>query len=238
MSEETAVTSDASSAGAGETSTPAATTGGTTTESGNQSPAATAQAPQRTENSIPHHRVEEMRRRDRDEIAALRKQQMQYEALLKRVNGGIEAMGRGFGFIKDEEPQYVDAKTFETKVNSLKASIESQYREEMLFRELTSEWRQVSAKHAKWAAVPGFKEACLSVYAQDASKDLGTIADEIATQYGKLLAAQAQETVQTAVTSPAAKVVKPGGGTGAPAPKDRKGSVSERVSAMLRQRGA
>lgn len=195
-----------------------------------------------TENAIPHWRVEEMRRKDAQkhaaELAEVRKQLEQYGSVINKVNDGFSAFGRGLGFIKDEPPKYVDEKTYQEQINSLKSELSEKFQQDLAVRELASSWKQVSAKHSKWTTVPGFKQACLEEYS-NTGRDLGEIADDFAGRYAKMFAAvKAEEAAAKEAEVAKTKVVKPGGGSGAPVEKGAKGSIASQVMARLKDRSA
>lgn len=234
MEIEGAVTQDVESAATETTPTPEPTG-----ESVAATPATPSPAPARsgTENAIPHWRVEEMRKRDREELAQLRQQMQQYQGVLDKVNNGFTAFGKGLGFIQDEKPEYVDKRTYQEQLQSLEQKLSNQYRQELAVRELQSAWKQTEAKHSKWAKVPGFREACLNQYAEQTNRDLSEIADDVAGQYAKMFAMAQAEAEQAKVAEmQKTKVVKPGGGAGSPVPAAEKGNIAGKIMARLKDR--
>lgn len=235
MSVETegAVTQDVDTAATESTANP------TEQQGQNREPAspttATAQpARNGTENAIPHWRVEEMRKKDREEVTALRKKIEEMGGVMNKVNDGFTAFGRGLGFIKDPEPKYVDEATYTKSMESLKREMSESFQQEMQIREMRAQWDNVSSRHAKWVKVPGFKQACLDEYVQT-GRPLMEIADSYVDQYAKMFAAQkAAEAEAGEAEREKAKVVKPGGGAGAPSTKPTKGSISDRIRASLK----
>jgi hypothetical protein len=229
---EQAVNEDAGSAAAGETHTPEHGTESGAAASG--SAAATAREEMVSKRAF-LERLEQQKRSYEKRIADYEKKSKQYDEMFSKVNQGIHGMARGFGFIEDEKPKFVDEKTANERFSSLETKLRQEFEEKQLYRTLQSEWKSAAQKHAKYAAIPGFKEAVLAQYQSNPDVELTEVADKIAAEWGKYFAVQqAAEAQEKVAEAGKAKVVKPGGGTGAPTTKEKRGSVGDQVLRRLR----
>ena len=168
------------------------------------------------------------------QISEFKSQQARYEQAVGRMNQGIEAMGRGFGFIQDEQRDPVSDKfsqferQFEEKLNQRFQKAE----EERLYTSIQNDWKAVSEKHKEWASLPGFKDAWAKSWAP--GQDPNAVAAKLVSAYEQAFAARANATAAGKEARLRSAPVKPGGGTVAGAQSENKVPLRKSILAALR----
>jgi hypothetical protein len=163
-------------------------------------------------------------------FADLQKQLQERDAILQRASAGIDGMARGFGFVKDEAPQYVTM----DQLHSLKEETLREQQTAFLRNKAESDWEKVNAKHPSYAKLPGFKHAFLEQWGQNPMGG-AELADAIAEQYSAFEKATVEARMKEYAEKKAATqtAVVPSGKGAVATPSAEKGSLQARIKARL-----
>jgi hypothetical protein len=159
-------------------------------------------------------RIEQQNRAHAKQLNEYRQKQAEYEAVVQRMNSGIENMGRGFGFIKDEQPAPVtreDIQNLERQFDERFSARLEEVEQKRIYGQIQGHWKNVEQQYAEFAALPGFKEAWAKQWSPD--KDPNVLAQNLVASYEKVFAARANAAAKAKDDRLKAAPVKAGGGT-------------------------
>jgi hypothetical protein len=151
------------------------------------------------------------------------------------MNAGIENMGRGFGFIKDEQPQPVTRQDIEALNRSFDerwSKFQEEHQQKQIYGQISSDWKSVESKYANYADLPGFKDAWAKGW--EPGKDPMTVAATLVSAYEKKFALRANENAQVKQDRLRSAPVKSGGGTASASGKEEKVPLRKQFLAALK----
>jgi hypothetical protein len=233
MDADGSVTMDAGSDTAGETPSPVDTQTqdpGSTSQSAPASKTYTEDQLQR----VVRGRIEQQNRSHQKQITEYRQKQAEYEAVVKKMNGGIEAMGRGFGFIQDEQPTPVTHESIQALQKQFDERLNQRFDEmnqRQIYTQIQGHWKGVEQKYADYASLPGFKDAWAKQW--DPNKDPMSIAADLVSAYDKVFAAKTNAATATKEARLKAAPVKSGGGTASPSKGEEKIPLRKQMIAAI-----
>ena len=232
MENESVVTQDAGSAPVETNSEPTTSTTQDTGGGGTQQASGRSYTEDQVQAMI-RGRIAQANKSWEKRLSEYQSKQQQYEQAVQRMNSGIEAMGRGFGFIQDQQADPVSEKLsalekqMEEKLNQRFQKQE----EDRLYNSIQNDWKAVSAKYADWADLPGFKDAWAKSWAPDA--DPAALAAKLVEAYEKKFAARSNQAAAVKEGRLKSAPVKAGGGTVAGSKSDEKIPLRKHILAAL-----
>jgi hypothetical protein len=227
------VTMDAGSDTAGETSTPIDTPAQDT--SAPQSAPAGKTYSEADLQRVLRGRIEQQKRSYEKQLGEYRTKQEQYDAVVQRMNSGIEQMGRGFGFIKEDAPAPVTHESIQNLERQFDQRLNERFEEmqqRQIYGQIQGHWKNVEQKFGEWADMPGFKDAWAKQW--DPNKDPMSLAANLVSVYEKKFAARSNATATAKDARLKSAPVRPGGGTAsAPSGAGEKVSFSKQLMAAM-----
>lgn len=160
--------------------------------------------------------------------------QAQYEQMVAKMNSGIEAMGRGFGFIPEQTTDPVSEKlsAFEKQMEEKFNQRIQKQEEERLYNSIQNDWKAVSSKYEEWADLPGFKDAWAKSWAP--GSDASALAAKLVEAYEKKFAARSNQSAAVKEGRLKSAPVKAGGGTVAGSKSDETIPLRKQILAAMR----
>lgn len=239
MDLESAVSQDTASASVDSTATPDVAPSTVAPDSAAQpqggTPASRTYSEEHFQKTL-RERLEQQKRSFEKKLAESQKKQEEYERVMQRANAGIEAMGRGFGFIKDEPPKPVGHEDIQSLRESMQKEFQDQIRQlrqEEFVSRLKAGWAKVETSMPEFSKVRGFQRTWAEYQAESPDKDPLVIAKEIASEYEKIYAsrANAEAARKDDTKSSAALRSTPAGGT--PSKSETKAPLRRQLAAAL-----
>lgn len=179
-------------------------------------------------------RLDQQKRSYEKRLSEFHTKQEQYERAVSRMNQGIEAMGRGFGFIQDEQADPVSQR-FSTLEKQMEEKFNQRFQkqeEDRIYNSIQNDWKAVSGKYTDWADLPGFKDAWAKSWAPNS--DPVAIAAKIVEHYEKKFAARSNASAAVKEGRLRSAPVKPGGGTASGAKSEEQAPLRKSILAAIR----
>lgn len=235
MENESVVTQDTGSATVeSDTSTSSASQDSAGSGAGTQQSASGRQYTEDQVQSMIRARIAQQQKAHQKQLSEYQSKQQAYEAAVQRMNSGIEAMGKGFGFIQEEK-----ADPFSERFSALERQMEEKFEqrlkkqeEDRLYSSITNDWKTVTGKHSAWADLPGFKDAWAKSWTP--GSDPVAVADKIVEHYEKVFAARGNASAAVKEGRLKSAPVKAGGGSIAGSKSDDKVPMRKSIIAALR----
>jgi uncharacterized phage infection (PIP) family protein YhgE len=239
---EAAVSPDTASATVDTTSTPDsavtdAPDSGTQDKGGAPASASKSYSEDQVQQTI-RARLEQQKRSYEKRLAEFQKKHDEYEKVIQRANAGIEAMGRGFGFIQDEPPKPVG----QEDIQSLRAEFDKRFEQhqqqlqrEQIVSQLKTGWAKVESSMPEFSKVRGFQRVWAEYQAESLDKDPVVIAKEIASDYEKIFASRANAAAEKKdEIKGSAAIPRAAPATGTPSKADEKVPLRHKLAAALK----
>jgi uncharacterized protein (DUF4415 family) len=182
-------------------------------------------------------RIAQQQKAHAKQLTEYQQKQAQYEQMTTRMNQGIEAMGRGFGFIQDEKADPVSER-FSSLEKQMEEKLEARFRkqeEERLYQGITNDWKAVSTKYEEWADLPGFKDAWAKSWAPGV--DPVAAAAKLVEAYEKRFASKANASAEVKEGRLRSAPVRSGGGTVASAKSEESIPLRKQILAAFKGEG-
>jgi len=193
--------------------------------------------PSGRDNPIPHWRHQQLLAQQRQQWESEQKQKAEADSHARRE--WEQNVLRTLGYLPEEQPQYVDASTFDERLNAIREELNTQWEDRFSAQSAQGEYEKMAARYPDWATYPGFGTEVWKRWAKNPNLSMDQIGDAYSKElekyfegaFAKKQAAAAAAAEETKKKGGPGKMVPGGGGGGAP-PKtqgEQRKSVGQRI---------
>jgi hypothetical protein len=172
--------------------------------------------------------------------SALEQRLKSYDDHTSRMQQAQIAYLRQIGMLPEERPSYVSEQDFNHRLQEQAQQFRTEMEDRAMADQARSEWREVASKYPAYAKVRGFRDAVFADWVRQPFRPMSDIAGEVAKDWDGLGShfaerAAAAQKAEEEKRAGAPKVVKAGGGAGAPGKtgSEKRMSVADRIHSKL-----